>query len=138
MRDKLLLILTLFLAAGLPGAVAQDKKTLKLNAVDTQEVQMQYGYSLEEDCTPHPMSRIAILKPPRGGKVTMREIELFPRYGSDNVRHPCNKTRTKAVAAFYQAQPKFRGTDRFSFAIVYYDGTARVYETEVVVWGGAN
>lgn len=107
---------------------------LKLNAVAGQEIFLRHGMSLERDCTPLRPIRVVVTKPPKGGTVTSREIQSFPNYERENVRFKCNSERHAAMAAYYTANDTFKGTDHFSFAVIYYDGEARFYDVEMVVW----
>jgi hypothetical protein len=131
--------LVLGLAIGLLSILAapteaQERKTLKRNSVGNQEIELSYGISLDRSCQPLGPIRIAVVRRPKHGKVLERPIERHTSFKMDNPRHTCNAKPSPGVAAFYQANDKFSGIDRFQFAIVYYDGTSELYDVEMVVW----
>jgi len=113
---------------------AQERKTLKRNSVGNQEIELSYGISLDRSCQPHGPIRIAVVRRPKHGRVLERPIERHTSFKTDNPRHVCNTKLSPGMAAFYQANDKFSGVDRFQFAIVYYDGTSELYDVEMVVW----
>jgi hypothetical protein len=116
------------------SALALNKETLKLYAVGDQEIMLRRGISLDTACTPTGPIKIAIIRPPRNGKLTERSIKDFPAYAKDSIRFGCNKKQVDAMAAYYKANPGFKGKDQFEFAIVYYDGDASRYHVEITVW----
>jgi hypothetical protein len=133
--QKIVLFFAFFLIPALSQASDQEKKTLKRNSVGNQEVELSYGISLDRDCQPLFPIRIAVVKPPRHGVVRERSVEKHTSFKQDNPRHACNTKKSAGIAAFYQAKDKFKGIDRFQFAIVYFDGTSELYDVEMTVWG---
>lgn len=113
----------------------EKPKTLKLSAVLDQEIQMEYFYNITPDCKPYGDTRIALLKAPKNGNVEIRKISVLPRFRAGNPREACNKDKVEAIAPFYKAKPGFRGSDKLTFAVVYYDGESAVHNVEITVWG---
>lgn len=132
----------ILLMAGTSLAEAQARKAaptpkpqkVQVTAVAGQEIFLRRGISLERDCTPIPGARIAVVKPPSNGQVVERQTEAFPNYDRDNPRYSCNAKKVPGIAAYYIAKEGFSGVDRFTFAIVHYDGDAYFYDVEVTVW----
>lgn len=113
---------------------AENEKPLVVFAVGDQEIMLRRGISLEINCEANPLARVAIILPPKNGKITERRIEDFPNYEKENARFPCNERRVPAVAAYYKPNSGFKGVDHFEFAIVYFDGTASRFKGSITVW----
>lgn len=118
-------------------AYADEKKetSMKRSAVSDQEIQLEFFYDLALDCKPNGEIRVAVLTPPKNGKITARPIEVKPTFRADNPRAACNKDMVTALAVYYQAKTGFRGTDKFRFAFVFRDGDVRIRNVETTVWG---
>lgn len=116
-------------------AEVEKEKTLKRSSVGDQEIQIEYFYHIARDCQSLGEIRIAIVSPPKNGTITPKTIEVNPTYKQDNPRYHCNKELTKALAVTYKANPGFRGTEKFRYAFVFYDGTATFRTVEMTVWG---
>jgi hypothetical protein len=134
-----LLILVLLAGALAMPAFAQQKRKsnnepLKLTAVASQEIEMRSGLSLDRNCDPYEMPRVAILRAPKHGSVTEEFRDRYSSFGPNNPRKICNDKKSKATYAIYKAKAGFQGVDRFTFAIVYYDGNSDVYDVEMTVW----
>lgn len=128
-----LLLLFVFLFSTVPGS-AEDEKPLNLFAVGDQEIFLRRAVSLEVSCEAHPLAKVAVIAAPKNGKITERKIETFPSYGKNNSRSKCNENKTPATAAYYQANPGFKGVDKFEFVFVYYDGTVSRFKGKIKVW----
>jgi hypothetical protein len=120
-------------------ALAQQKRKssnelVKLSAVASQEIELRSGMSLDRNCEPYDMPRVAIIRAPQNGAVTEESRERYSSFGPNNPRKICNDKKSKATYALYRAKQGFQGIDRFTFAIVYYDGRADVYDVEMTVW----
>lgn len=122
------------LIASIASANAQKIEQLKLYAAGDQEIMLRRGYSLTPDCEPNRPTKIAIIVQPKNGTISERVHLGFPNYEKDNVRMKCNEKRVEGVAAFYKANPGFKGVDKMEFAIVYNDGGAKRFKVEMVVW----
>ncbi len=145
MRQHFLLALMATLLVASP-ALAQKKRAaeapaekiqyeqLKITAVAGQEIQVRRAYAMALDCTLLEPNRIAVLDAPKGGDLVEKPLEGFPGFPRDNPRAACNTKKVTTTYAIYKAREDFRGTDRFRFAIVYYDGTASHFNVEVTVW----
>lgn len=118
--------------------VAQPKKEkveqIKITAVGGQEIQVRRAYAMDRECGLLEPNRIVVITPPSGGTLFEKKLESFPNFPRDNPRHACNKKKAFTNYAIYKAREDFKGTDRFRFAIVYYDGTASHFEVEATVW----
>ncbi|MGL5447280.1 MAG: hypothetical protein ACRDBL_08240 [Rhabdaerophilum sp.] len=126
------------IVASTPACAQQKRKSsneqLKLTAVADQEIELRSGLSLDRNCEPYEMARVAIIRAPKNGSVTEEFRERYSSFGPNNPRKVCNDKKSKATYALYRAKPGFQGTDRFTFAIIYYDGKADVYDVEMTVW----
>jgi hypothetical protein len=128
-----------FIAACLasPAAAQQKRESrnelLKLSVVANQEIELRSGLSLDRNCDPYDMPRVAIIRAPQNGAVTEEFRERFSSFGPENPRKICNDKKSKATYAFYRARTGFVGVDRFTFAIISYDGKADVYDVEMTV-----
>jgi hypothetical protein len=139
-RAAAILSSLVFLMACLASpALAQQKRKssnelLKLSAVANQEIELRSGLSLDRNCDPYEMPRIAIIRAPKNGTVTEEFRERYSSFGPNNPRKICNDKKSKATYALYRAKVGFEGVDRFTFAIIYYDGKADLYDVEMTVW----
>jgi hypothetical protein len=145
MRQRILLALMATLLVASP-ALAQKRRAaeppgekikyeqVKITAVAGQEIQVRRAYAMALDCTLIEPNRIAVIAQPSGGTLAEKAIEGFPAFPRDNPRSACNNQKVTTTFAVYKARDDFRGTDKFRFAIVYYDGTASHFDVEVTVW----
>jgi hypothetical protein len=122
----------------IPALAQQKRKSnnelVKLSAVASQEIELRSGLSLDRNCDPYEMPRIAIIRAPKHGAISEEFRERYSSFGPDNPRKICNDKKSKATYALYRAKQGFQGVDRFTFAIVYYDGKTDVYDVEMTVW----
>lgn len=124
-----------FLLACVVQAQAQQKPTpLKLSAVAGQEIEMQTGMSLNRACENMGIARLGIVKPTKNGTITERPKEFHSTFSRENMRYVCNDKKSPGMAVYYKPNDGFKGVDKFVFSIVYYDGTASIYNAEIVVW----
>lgn len=107
---------------------------IKISAVSGQEIQVRRAYAMARDCALLEPNRIVVIIPPTGGTLSEKFLDSYPSFPRDNPRHSCNKTKISSNYAIYKAKDNFRGTDRFRFAIVYYDGTSSQFDVEATVW----
>ncbi|MBN8532699.1 MAG: hypothetical protein J0L51_01290 [Rhizobiales bacterium] len=121
-----------------PTLAQQKRKSgneqMKLSAVANQEIELRSALSLDRNCDSYDMPRIAIIRAPKNGTVTEEFRERYSNFGPNNPRKICNDKKSKATYALYRATSGFQGVDRFTFAIVYYDGKTDVYDVEMTVW----
>ncbi|HRE21896.1 MAG TPA: hypothetical protein PKW21_12825 [Rhabdaerophilum sp.] len=135
-----ILVIVLFVAPawakGKRAAPPARQKTelIKITAVGGQEIQVRRAYAMDRECGLLEPNRIVVIVPPTGGTLYEKKLDAFPSYARDNPRHSCNSRKAPANFAIYKAREDFKGTDRFKFAIVYYDGTASHFEVEATVW----
>ncbi len=144
MRTKLTLSAILMTALFVAPVWAKGKRTpsptkekvelVKITAVGGQEIQVRRAYAMDRECGLLEPNRIVVIVPPTGGTLYEKKLDAFPNYARDNPRHACNSRKAPANFAIYKAREDFKGTDRFRFAIIYYDGTASHFEVEATVW----
>lgn len=128
-------LLSLIMFSGAALAQTQPKpKIVKLSALAEQEIELRSGLSLNLSCEPLRPTRVAVIKAPANGTVFERDKEMFSNFAKDNPRFSCNEKKSLGVIAVYKSKPDFRGVDKFSFAVVYYDGRADIYDVEMTVW----
>lgn len=116
------------------GAAESEQFSLKRAAVGTQEIHVQHGLHLDQDCQPRLPIRVGIITPPRNGRITERDIELHSNYAKDTQYAACNEKKSRAVAAYYRANENYKGPDSFEIIIVFYDGTSRRYKVDMTIW----
>lgn len=139
MMIRLMMGLALMGAMALP-AEAQSKnrkrenELLKLTSVGTQEIELRSGMSMDLNCELLGQARVAIIRAPQNGTILEQQRDRFPNFGDSNPRKICNDKKMKATYAIYRANSGFQGTDRFTFAIVYYNGESNIYDVEMTVW----
>jgi len=126
-------LLMMFSGAALAQTTPKSK-VVKLSALASQEIELRSGLSLNLNCESLRPTRVAVIKAPGNGTVIEREKEIFSNFSKDNPRFSCNEKKSLGVIAVYKSNPDFRGTDKFSFAVVYYDGRADIYDVEMTVW----
>lgn len=130
--------LILGLAVAATPALAQQKRKssneqIKRAAITDEPVELRSAMSLDRNCDPYDMPRVAIIRAPKNGSVMEEFHERYSKFGQENPRSICNDKKSKATYVFYQSRPGFEGIDRFTFAIVYYDGKSDVVDVEMTV-----
>lgn len=131
-------LIVMLLLGAMPASAQGKRKSgnevIKLTAVASQEIELRSALSLDRNCDPYELPRLAIIRAPQNGAITEDIRERYSNFGSNNARKICNDKKSKATYALYRAKPGFQGVDRFTFALIYYDGKADVYDVEMTVW----
>lgn len=74
------------------------------------------------DCSNRGYADIAIVSPPRGGRIELRREGAFPKFPPSNPRAKCNNRKVDGVGVYYVGDPSFTGGDRFSIELIWSDG----------------
>ncbi|MCU0817938.1 MAG: hypothetical protein MUF11_01340 [Beijerinckiaceae bacterium] len=103
-------------------------------AVGTQPLRLYHAGHVRIDCEPMGEIRMVLPLAPQNGTVEAVPSMDFVNYGNEEPYKKCSARRTRGVTVTYKAREGYRGPDKFSFLLVYSDGTSRRYNVEMTVY----
>lgn len=129
------LILALFFIFHAPVVMAEEKPVkLQRFSAGAQNIQLVFATYIEKDCSSKGESRLAIVTPPRHGKLTSSPAVDFSNFGETGAHAKCNDKKIPGLKVHYLANDGFKGKDKFAFLVIYMDGDTRRYEVDMTVW----
>ncbi len=135
---RVLFSLALGLALLPSAASAQQGRDPVFNwtryAVGTQPLRLYHAGHVRVDCEPMGEIRMVLPVPPKNGIVEATPSMDYVNYGNEEPYKKCSERRTRGVTVSYRAKEGYKGPDRFSFLLVYSDGTSRRYNVEMTVY----
>ena len=86
-----------------------------------------YG-NVQKDCTSGPLPTVRVLTPPKHGELNVRSGNLK----AGRITR-CPNLRATAQGVFYQASPKYSGTDEVSFEVKAASGKVETHTVRITV-----
>jgi hypothetical protein len=86
-----------------------------------------YG-NVQKDCTSGPLPTVRVLTPPKHGELNVRSGNLK----AGRITR-CPNLRATAQGVFYQASPKYSGTDEVSFEVKSASGKVETHTVRITV-----
>jgi hypothetical protein len=115
-----------FVALGLSVACSATASAQTVcNVAVGHEVRVNRAGSINPDCTSVGQVVMRITQPPQHGRVTIRNVRLFPNFASSNIRNICNTRRVPGVEAYYRPDAGYTGFDTVGFETIYPSGNYR-------------
>ncbi|MCA3650199.1 MAG: hypothetical protein IOB85_03850 [Methylobacterium sp.] len=128
----------LFALAILPSVAAAQARNETYNwlryAVGTQPLNFLHAGHVRKNCEPIGQIRMVLPVPPQNGKVEAIQKADFVEFGNKGAFRKCSERRTPGITVIYRATEGYRGSDRFSFQLVYSDGSTRRYNVDMTIY----
>ena len=126
MRGALITLAAGAMIAGQPSLAQPAQQTTPFYRVVEHGRTLKVGSygSYDPDCRSIGYSSINLLSAPQGGQVQTAPGRDYPNFATGNIRFRCNRERLPATILYYQASPRFVGTDSFTVEIVSANGHA--------------
>lgn len=103
---------------GLAGsALAQEQVFRSVDAVAAKQVRLAMVGNITKECTPGPTPEVKVVTPPKNGTLALRTGKT-----KAGALARCPKLEAPAQALFYQANPKFNGSDEVVYEVKRADG----------------
>lgn len=96
-----------------------------LFAVVDQQLQVDFLYDLNPDCSPIGVPAVRIVGPPKNGRLVIENGPGFPKFGETNPRFKCNDQRVGGSVVSYISNPGFVGVESITLEITYPEGRSR-------------
>jgi hypothetical protein len=111
------------------AALAQTNSTHRsAEAVAGKSLRLGTYGNVQKDCTSGPLPTVRVLTPPRHGELNVRSGSLK----AGRITR-CPDLRATAQGVFYQASPKYSGTDEVSFEVKSASGKVETYTVRITV-----
>lgn len=116
---------TAIFAASLGGCVATSSprpESTVIFATRDAEVRAKHYRDVAADCSNLGYANVAIVTPPRAGRIDLRREGAIPTFPKDNPRAKCNARPVDGVGVYYRPDATNAGTDRFTIEVIWADG----------------
>lgn len=124
--------LVLLLVPWAEPAAAQEQTFRTVEAAPGKLVRLGLVGNVTKECTPGPMPEIKVLTQPSHGTLAVRsgktKVGTLAR---------CPNLEVPILALFYQANPKFSGTDQVAYTVKSADGRTQSFTLKITVSGQA-
>ncbi len=125
---KLLMVSTCILLMIPAPLFAQERLFRTVDAVAGKQVRLGLVGNVTPDCKVGPKPEVKVVTPPKHGTLAIRSGKTKP---GSLARCPSLEVPTEGV--FYQAGPKFSGTDEVSYQVTRSDGRNQLVTINIAV-----
>ena len=101
-------------------ALAQTSVYRSVDAAPGKPVRVRVVTNLKKDCTVGAKATIRVVTPPKNGSLVVREGKM-----KTPADYRCPNVETPVQAVFYQANPKYAGSDEVAFEIKTAEGATQ-------------